>query len=370
MSGEYDYNEVVERIKKECTDGNYRWIDCDGVAAAILREVFPASSAQGADERSLLEAWNLGREWGEINAKNKDNAARWMLDLAALRSRLVKPIGTAGVRLSLRNCDGKKCGADHHPECPHFAEPAQAAPSEEDIHLIGSALFYAIREIRDPALAALDRLRAALASERAKSASLDQSLGQAIDWLDEERAKREGNEDAEAVGLYFCKSMPCSPTDCTGTPCRYLADAIANRNNRPAPDATALRELVDWARGTNHDSAECRMPSQSEVDARIAALASERAKREGEPMRCPSCGCVVDERGHGHHSAADCIFMHSYPAQPNETVLSEADAKLKAIDGSINCYPDKLVLIAKGRYEEYDDLATLLRSEPRGEEPR
>lgn len=27
-------------------------------------------------------------------------------------------------------------------------------------------------------------------------------------------------------------------------------------------------------------------------------------------MECPSCGCVVDKMGIGHHSAADCVFMH------------------------------------------------------------
>lgn len=37
---------------------------------------------------------------------------------------------------------------------------------------------------------------------------------------------------ATEVGRHFCSAMPCSPSDCTGTPCRYLSDAIANRNNR------------------------------------------------------------------------------------------------------------------------------------------
>jgi hypothetical protein len=31
--------------------------------------------------------------------------------------------------------------------------------------------------------------------------------------------------------------------------------------------------------------------------------------RSGNQKECPSCRCVVDEKGHGHHSVADCIFM-------------------------------------------------------------
>jgi len=32
-------------------------------------------------------------------------------------------------------------------------------------------------------------------------------------------------------------------------------------------------------------------------------------EEERAALRCPSCSCVVDERGQGSHSAADCIFM-------------------------------------------------------------
>lgn len=39
-------------------------------------------------------------------------------------------------------------------------------------------------------------------------------------------------DPAIAVGRYFCAAMPCGPGDCGPPPCRYLKDAIANRNNR------------------------------------------------------------------------------------------------------------------------------------------
>jgi UDP-N-acetylenolpyruvoylglucosamine reductase len=39
-------------------------------------------------------------------------------------------------------------------------------------------------------------------------------------------------------------------------------------------------------------------------------------KRREKEKHCPSCGCVVDKNGHGHHSAADCIFMHINDPDP------------------------------------------------------
>jgi len=37
-----------------------------------------------------------------------------------------------------------------------------------------------------------------------------------------------------------------------------------------------------------------------------------------EPLRCPSCHCIVDEKGKGHHSAADCIFLKIEDVKPTE----------------------------------------------------
>lgn len=45
-------------------------------------------------------------------------------------------------------------------------------------------------------------------------------------------------DNALKVGRHFCAQMPCSPTDCTEVPCRYMKDAVANRNNR---DPEAIR---------------------------------------------------------------------------------------------------------------------------------
>lgn len=46
----------------------------------------------------------------------------------------------------------------------------------------------------------------------------------------------EADVNAKKVGPYFCAQMPCSPSDCIEVPCRYIKDAISNRNNCD-PDA-------------------------------------------------------------------------------------------------------------------------------------
>ncbi len=46
-------------------------------------------------------------------------------------------------------------------------------------------------------------------------------------------------DNALKVGRHFCSKMPCSPSDCDGIPCRYMEDAVANRNNRD-PEAIRL----------------------------------------------------------------------------------------------------------------------------------
>jgi hypothetical protein len=54
----------------------------------------------------------------------------------------------------------------------------------------------------------------------------------------------------------------------------------------------------------------------------IEAPLNDRIKElEDSAKRCPSCGCTINHRGHGHHSAADCIFMQ---------MASNAEAPLKA----------------------------------------
>ena len=56
-------------------------------------------------------------------------------------------------------------------------------------------------------------------------------------------ASSQGQGRADEVGHHFCAAMPCGPGDCGPAPCRYLEDAIANRNNHPQPEG--LKEAAD-----------------------------------------------------------------------------------------------------------------------------
>jgi len=57
----------------------------------------------------------------------------------------------------------------------------------------------------------------------------------------------------------------------------------------------------------------------------VVKLDALEAKNPGL-MRCPSCHCVVDRKGRGDHSVADCIFVNIQAEKPAE------DAKSLAID--------------------------------------
>lgn len=58
---------------------------------------------------------------------------------------------------------------------------------------------------------------------------------------------------------------------------------------------------------------ECVFCERDRLKAELADLKS----------HCPSCGCVVDSMGRGHHSVADCVFMR--------LVQSELDTEHKEV---------------------------------------
>lgn len=59
-------------------------------------------------------------------------------------------------------------------------------------------------------------------------------------------AKAPGPQEAWVdVGRHFCTEMPCGPADCGETPCRYLSDAIANRNNRSTEAQGDIRAAME-----------------------------------------------------------------------------------------------------------------------------
>jgi hypothetical protein len=106
-----------------------------------------------------------------------------------------------------------------------------------------------------------------------------------------------------------------------------LTRAIASR---PQPEAAKdARELADDLREIMEYYGADPERVQPAWEARIeqsfqARLAS---AREQGGMTCPSCGCVVDKAGRGHHSAADCVFLKSAEAAEREGAEVRADAR-------------------------------------------
>jgi len=78
---------------------------------------------------------------------------------------------------------------------------------------------------------------------------------------------------------------------------------------------------------TGTDAVFCFIEAQQAID-ELSALEAEKPE---EKMRCPSCRCVVDKTGAGHHSASDCVFMRFVALPPCADALPVA----KII--SINC---------------------------------
>jgi hypothetical protein len=72
-----------------------------------------------------------------------------------------------------------------------------------------------------------------------------------------------------------------------------------------------------------------------EVRAKVNELIAVLEEQEQSPMRCPSCGCVVDENGRGHHSAADCVFVKKELEKPTECGLMLCARDLQALESCI-----------------------------------
>jgi hypothetical protein len=51
-----------------------------------------------------------------------------------------------------------------------------------------------------------------------------------------------------------------------------------------------------------------------DTECACTGLRARASAREQEEMTCPSCGCIVDKAGYGHHSAADCVFLERVEA--------------------------------------------------------
>jgi len=70
-----------------------------------------------------------------------------------------------------------------------------------------------------------------------------------------------GQGDSETrwaeVGRHFCTSMPCGPADCGPAPCKYLAQAIANRNAGQGERALRVCGNCLHGRGTSLDDTRC-----------------------------------------------------------------------------------------------------------------
>jgi|WetSurMetagenome_2_1015567.scaffolds.fasta_scaffold57776_5 hypothetical protein len=73
-----------------------------------------------------------------------------------------------------------------------------------------------------------------------KARKLIESRDSAI-RADEARKQAERYAYRDGVGAYFCAAMPCSPSDCGKTPCKYLSQAISNRTNKSLADPEATK---------------------------------------------------------------------------------------------------------------------------------
>ena len=100
----------------------------------------------------------------------------------------------------------------------------------------------------------IDKVREALIGSRFIIDKFTMGTHPALKKIDEAIAAISAidpEDNALKVGRYFCAQMPCSPSDCDGVPCRYMKNAIANRNNRD-PDAIR-RECARVARNAIFD---------------------------------------------------------------------------------------------------------------------
>lgn len=144
-------------------------------------------------------------------------------------------------------------------------------------------------------------------------------------------------DNALKVGRYFCAQMPCSPTDCTEVPCRYMKDAIANRNNRDPEairrecaekaveyvasayygngycydiDSAALRASIISANLSSDDGSELvkiiieGQKKYTEIYNRLVFAECELAKVERHPKALCD-GCWLDD-GHMHGACNYC----------------------------------------------------------------
>ena len=112
--------------------------------------------------------------------------------------------------------------------------------------------------------------------------------------------------------------MPCSPTDCTEVPCRYMKDAIANRNNRD-PEAIR-RECADRAIAYMTDDG--TYPAEAWDPLRAAILSAEPAQ-----LSCKTC--IYSCRGICEAEKGEDCFQDGYknyrPAQDDRLKPSNYD---------------------------------------------
>jgi hypothetical protein len=100
------------------------------------------------------------------------------------------------------------------------------------------------------------------------------------------------------TGLYYCGRVWSA----------WQVGTMSEDDFTPAED---VDEVVD----------EVAAEIESSFQARLASA------REQGGMTCPSCGCVVDKAGRGHHSAADCVFLKLAEEAERELAEVRADAQ-------------------------------------------
>jgi hypothetical protein len=114
-----------------------------------------------------------------------------------------------------------------------------------------------------------------------------------------------------------------------------IEEYIAAHAPRPETGGDALvSDIIDWA---IESSMEAVPGSENDVErfgarqrealtrniTRLSALLASQG--QGDSIRCPSCRCVVDEHGNGHHSVADCVFMRLARPLPLLAGLGDAE---------------------------------------------